>query len=243
MTNKVNTIVIIPKGTLSNMINVMLSYIIYTKHKKIPIKMIWENEINYDNLFLNEIECIQKTKVLTKEYFYNPDSDQKLLCKNIEYCENSNLWIVVETDQMIEVDEWTKYKNEHEIKQMYSELLTNMAGFLIGNINLVDFPKPPFCVLDDDGKMDISCNLLNIDRNIFELGGNTELEDYIIMLAYSKADILISTHNNNNTLFNEVSKMCYTMIIYTKYELDNSFTLDGYTSILNPNYVKLSLLL
>ena len=55
---KTRNMIIIPQGNLSNMILVMLSAIVFSKHKNINIFMIWKHKIPFNNLFLNGIQLV-----------------------------------------------------------------------------------------------------------------------------------------------------------------------------------------
>ena len=67
-----NEILIIPKGSLTQMIDAMIDGVIIAKTLKLPVSMIWTHpNVQYDMLYLNNIKLVDYSYLQGKNYLYN----------------------------------------------------------------------------------------------------------------------------------------------------------------------------
>ena len=98
---EISTLVIYPKGTITNRILVMVSAKIFSIFKNVKLKMIWDHDIPYDTLFLGNVDLVNITYFSKKNYLYNPGIDQSLLYNEVENNEKSDMYLIIETDKEI----------------------------------------------------------------------------------------------------------------------------------------------
>lgn len=245
---KTRNMIIIPKGNLSNMVLVMLSAIVFSKDRNINISMIWKHKIPFDNLFLNCIQLVDESFLQGKKYLYNPSINQSLLYNNSLVYDNEEI-IVIETHEMIKANTMSDGKILKNIQKVYKELLReHISGILLGQINMIDFPKNDF-IYDFDNKN----NVLKFD-NMFDTN-NQDFIDYIQLLSISKASIVKCNPKHiqlNLSDIYHISIINFNMIVCEK-EIDvivkdkifSNYTENflGHCLVINPNIQKMMLLL
>ena len=119
----ISTLVIYPKGTITNRIAIMVSAKIFSIFKNVKLKMIWDHEIPYDTLFLGNVELVNIMYFNGKKYMYNPGIDQSLLYNNVESDENSDMYLIIESEKEI------YHKNMNE--KMFASLRKNIYNTLL----------------------------------------------------------------------------------------------------------------
>lgn len=247
---KTRNMIIIPQGNLSNMVLVMLSAIVFSKHKNMNIFMIWKHKIPFDNLFLNCIELVDESFLNGKKYLYNPSMDQSLMYNNVVVCDNDE-FMVIETNNLIKANTMYDITILKNMQMIYKDFLREkISGILLGQINMIDFPKEEF-IYDLNDKQN---NVLKFET-MFDTN-NQDFIDYIKILSISKAsivkcndkhiemnlsDIYHMSMINFNTIVceNEIDKL------YIKDKLLGNYTENflGYRLVINPNIQKMMLLL
>ena len=79
----VNEIVLIPKGSLTQMIDSMIDGVLVANSLGLPVSMIWTHEqVQYDMLYLNNIAIVDYSYLTNKNYIYNPDPQELKLMIN-----------------------------------------------------------------------------------------------------------------------------------------------------------------
>ena len=241
------TIVIYPKGSLTNRILVMVSAIVYARYYKYDIKLIWDHVVSYDNLFLGNIDVVPISFFQDKNYIYNPQIDQQELLEKIKTENKPNMYYIVETSNEIMAKDMREAVYLIERTSVYRKLLKeHISGSLLGQISLVDFPDRPFCCVRGEFATDML--RLDIDNDIFDIV-NKEVLEYVRTLIYCKASVLICSENENDIEMNNAADISLTTVIYTK-PIDYASGLIknyareymGYGLTINPDINKISLL-
>lgn len=244
---EITTLVIYPKGNLTNRIMVMVSAVILARFQNIKVKMIWDYDIPYDNFFLGNIEVVPLTYFNQKKYIYNPNIDQRLLYNELIPDANADMYMIIESEE--ELVHNTMSTGMYALlrkKLLLSLLKENMSGNILGQINLVDFPKEMFCCVDG-APFDTNIKQFNIDMSIFDIR-KPEVQSYIRTLIYSKALVLINTTDVLNEEFLQATKISTVPIVHTKPLKYESFVknyctdLCNYGLVINPDINKISLL-
>lgn len=248
---KTRNMIIIPQGNLSNMILVMLSAIVFSKHKNINIFMIWKHKIPFDNLFLNCIQLVDESFLNGKKYLYNPSMDQSLMYNNVVVCD-SDEFMVIETNNLIKANTMSDITILKNMQMIYKELLReHISGILLGQINMIDFPKGEF-IYDLNDKQN---NVLKFET-MFDTN-NQDFIDYIKILSISKASIVKCNEKHIEMNLSDIYHMSminFNTIVceneidikqYIKDKILGNYTDNflGYCLVINPNIQKMMLLL
>ena len=245
---EITTLVIYPKGTIANRISIMVSAKIYSIFKKVKLKMMWDHEIPYDTLFLGNVELVNNMYFNGKKYLYNPGIDQRLLYNDVTSNEQSDMYLIIETDEEIRHIDMDDKMFVSLRKNIYKTLLKDhLSGNVLGQLNLVDFPKDHFCCID--GNFDTKMTKLEIDPSIFDIRIE-EVKSYVRILIYSKASVLINTTNTINEEFVTASKISMEPVVHTDKDLEyNNSNIKNYCNdlynlglVINPDMNKISLL-
>ena len=237
-----NTIVIYPKGTITNRILVMVSAIVFAKENNFDIKMIWDHPVHYNTLFLGNIDIVTIPFFHNKNYVYNPNMNQQEIINQLIYT-FEEMYAIIETDQEIIPQNHSNYliKRTIEYKKLLKE---NMSGNLLGQISLIDFPTEPFCSIH--GSFDTKLKQLHINNDLFDIN-NTEVLEYVRTLVLSKANILICSDSIPNEYINASiislnTIICLKDIDYTSKIINYCKGYMGYALTINPDIQKISLL-
>lgn len=241
------TIVIYPKGSLTNRILVMVSAMVYANHYHYSIKMIWDHKVDYNNLFLGNIDLVPITYFQNKDYLYNPHINQKELLEKLKCESRPNMFYIIDTANEIVPEDMNNALYLIERTKTYRKLLReNMSGSLLGQISLVDFPETPFCCVR--GQFDTKMKRLEIDNEIFDIT-NKEVLEYVRTLIYCKASVLICSDDTNDVDMNSAADVTLTTVIYVKDVEYRSGLIEnyakgymGYGLTINPDINKISLL-
>ena len=244
---EISTLVIYPKGTVANRISIMVSAKIFSIFKNVKLKMIWDHEIPYDTLFLGNVELVNIMYFNGKKYLYNPGMDQSLLYNDITSNENSDMHLIIETDKEMCHKDMDDKMFASLRKNVYNTLLKDhLSGNVLGQLNLVDFPKDHFCCID--GEFKTNMKKLQIDESIFDIRIE-EVKSYIRTLIYSKASVLINTTSEMNEEFVNASKISMVSVVHTneylKYDSNIKnccYNLYNFGLVINPDINKISLL-
>ena len=242
----ISTLVIYPKGTITNRISIMVSAKIFSIFKNVKLKMIWDHEIPYDTLFLGNVELVNIMYFNGKKYLYNPCIDQSLLYNDIESNENSDMYLIIESDVEICHKDMDDKMFASLRKNIYNTLLKDhLSGNVLGQLNLVDFPKDHFCCID--GEFKTNMKRLEIDESIFDIRIE-DVKSYVRTLIYSKASVLINTTSEINDEFVNASKISMVSVVHTNdleynSNIKNSCNnLYNFGLVINPDINKISLL-
>lgn len=242
---KIGTLVIFPKGTLYERISTMLSVKVISEYMNINIQMIWDHDIPYHVLFLDNIGLVKFEYFTNKNYIYNPNMNQKNLLDTIEPDINSDIhWIIESNKELIHKD---MSLAEYELRKqyLYSSLLkNNINGMISGQLNLFDIPKSPYCFLDNiETKIKSKLKQLPmLNDGEFPDAKNKELQEYLHILIYSKATCLVCTGKFIPEIFIKASKISLNPIICLNNEVENNSMTEynscvnymGYPLIINP---------
>jgi hypothetical protein len=241
------TLIIIPKGTITNRILVMVSSMVISKHIGIKIKMIWDHKVPYDALFLNNIELVDISYFRGKKYYYNPNVDQNEICNCLKYNENCDMNVIVETSlelvhNTMSHREYCKLRNNCYLNMLREDI----NGMLLGQVNLIDYPKEIhwYCTNGDfSTKMERLC----INNSMLDVK-NDELQSYVRALIYSRATILVNTKSEIDLEYIEASKISLIPVVNTQkveyeYFIKNDVKgLFGFEVVINPDVKKITLL-
>lgn len=242
-----NTLIIIPKGTLTNRILVMVSSIVMCKHMGIKIKMIWDHVVPYDVLFLNNIELVEISYFQGKRYHYNPNVDQNDICNSMKYNENSDMNVIIETEfelvhNTMSHREYCKLRNNCYINM----LREHINGMLLGQINLIDYPEGKHWY-SANGIFSSKMKRLCINDCILDVK-NEELQSYVRVLVYSRATILVNTKTEIDLEYIEASKISLIPVVniekveYEYFIKNYTKELFGFEVVVNPDVKKITLL-
>ena len=242
----ISTLVIYPKGTITNRISIMVSAKIFSIFKNVKLKMIWDHEIPYDTLFLGNVELVNIVYFNGKKYMYNPGIDQSLLYNDVVNNEQSDMYLIIETDHEIRHKDMDDKMFASLRKNIYNTLLKDhLSGNVLGQLNLVDFPKDPFCCID--GTFITNMKKMEIDESIFDIRIE-DVKSYVRTLIYSKASVLINTTSKINDEFVNASKISMVSVVHTNDLEYNSniknccYNLYNFGLVINPDINKISLL-
>ena len=244
---EITTLVIYPKGTIANRILIMVSAKIFSIFKNVKLKMMWDHEIPYDTLFLGNVELVNNMYFTNKKYLYNPGIDQSLLYNDIVSDEQSDMYLIIETDQEIRHKDMDDKMFASLRKNIYNTLLKDhLSGNVLGQLNLVDFPKDHFCCID--GSFNTNMKKLEIDQSIFDIRIE-EVKSYVRTLIYSKASVLINATNAINEEFVNASKISMVSVVHTDKNLEYNSNIKNccnnlynFGLVINPDINKISLL-
>lgn len=242
----ISTLVIYPKGTITNRISIMVSAKIFSIFKNVKLKMIWDHEIPYDTLFLGNVELVNIMYFNGKKYMYNPGIDQSLLYNDVVNNEQLDMYLIIETDQEIRHKDMDDKIFASLRKNIYNTLLKDhLSGNVLGQLNLVDFPKDHFCCID--GTFNTNMKKLEIDESIFDIRIE-DVKSYVRTLIYSKASVLINTTSKINDEFVNASKISMVSVVHTNdLEYNSNIknccnNLYNFGLVINPDINKISLL-
>lgn len=246
----VNTLIIYPKGNLCDRILVMISGILLAHELDIRIKMIWDHEVTYNNLFLNNIELISIDDLNNKKYIYNPNIDQSIIYNNLHKNTTSDMHVIIQTNKEFKHKNMSLHQYLLKRRSYYLHILKeSMSGVLLGQINLIDFPSKPFIHICGT-TYETSLNKLEINEKVFDVKNN-DLLDYIKGLIASKADLIIHTKKdlNDDKYIIHASKVSMNPLICLNtpnyYDTFKNYSKDylGFPMVINPDINKIALLL
>lgn len=241
-----NTLVIIPKGTLSNRVLVMVSAIVLSKYLNMNIKLIWDHAVPYDVLFLNNIDIVNTSYFQGKNYEYNPNVNQADIYNQLVFNEHSNMHIIIES--VDELKHHNMLDRDYIVlrNNMYLHMLReNMNGMLLGQINMIDVPDVNYCIVN--GTYETKMKQLTVDAKVLDFK-NEELRRYTLALIYSRATVLVNTGKEICEEFVDASKISMVPVVNiekTRYEYfieNKSEGLLGYGLVINPDMKRISLL-
>ena len=247
MVMDIETIVIFPKGSLTNRVSIMVSAMVLSNHLNTQIKMIWDHTVPYDYLFVDNIDIIEIPYFSGKNYIYNPNVKQSTLYKDVKYTPGSNKYLIIETDEELIHDDMSHGLFLMKKRECYLKILKeNMGGMLLGQINLIDFPPTElFCCVD--GKYKTQLPQFTLDESVLDIK-TEEVKEYVRILCYSKALILVNTTEIVNKEMIEASKIALVPVVHTEevqYEdIIKNYATEflNYNLVINPDVKKISLL-
>lgn len=253
---KIGTLVVYPKGTLYERISCMLSVNIISNYLNTNIQMIWDHDVPYHVLFLNDIGLVKFEYFSNKNYIYNPNINQSALLNTIIPDKYSDMhWIIDTKEELIHKD---MSLAEYEIrkKKLYESLLkNNINGMLLGQLNLFELPNKPFYFIDnltntqENSKLKALPMMSSIE---FPDAKNAELQEYLQILIYSKATCLVCTEQTIPDIFKKACQIYFIPIICLNKECKNNINNElllksscenymGYPLVINPDLVKIAL--
>jgi len=191
-----SSLVIIPKGSIIEMINVIVSAKVLCDENKIKLFVIWEHDCPYHDLFLNPLCMIKKDFLFGKEYVYNPSLEPTVFLQHIEFNTDEERYLVLETKHEI-MDNRIPFRHyiirRHEV---YIQMIQDdLSGVVVGQMGLYDVP---INFIIEFGSVNSGENNKNTNTTKFEdlSFGNTisnEYTDFLRLLVCSKAKLLISS--------------------------------------------------
>jgi hypothetical protein len=190
-----NEIVVIPHGSIEQRIGAMIDASLIAKHIGSKISMIWTHPIiEYDFIFLNNINMVTIDYLNGKNYKYNPSIDSQMqLLKDCTVGEEQMILVLESKKPMIHPHmSYVTYiqKRANHYQYLLEEMI---SGVIQGNLNMIT-PVNPKCRHvyggDLDGYTRMHINLEEVDKM------SPEGEEFLKMLAVSKADIIVCDHLN-----------------------------------------------
>jgi hypothetical protein len=191
----VDEIVVIPYGSIEQRINVMIDASLIAEHVGTKISMIWTHPtIEYDFIFLNNIRMITMEHLNGKNYKYNPSIDVQLqLLRECKVSEEQMILVLESKTPMIHPHmSYVTYMQKRS--NHYQYLLKEMiSGVIQGHLNLIT-PVNPTCKYvyggDLDGYVRMHIDMEEVNKM------SPEGEEFLKMLAASRADIVVCDHLN-----------------------------------------------
>jgi hypothetical protein len=236
MHSVVGTIVIYPKGTLTERISMTISGRILAEFLNAKLQIIWDHSVPYHAISLDNTPIVSFTYFQDKNYLYNPNMNQNDLVNNITGDVYSDMHLILETNSdLIHKDmrlaEYLTLK-----KKAYMHLLSNnLNGMISGQLNLFDLPASnKFCFIEDmvfSSKNKMLKSLPMLFDNQFPDAKNIELKRYLETLIYSKANLLICTSTTIPDVFIEASKMTMIPIICTNKNVKQSYSIKNISAV------------
>lgn len=253
---KIGTLVIYPKGSLYERIDSMLSIKIISDFLNVNVQMIWDHDVPYHVLFLDNIGLVKFEYFTNKNYIYNPNYKQSDLLSTIIPDRYSDMhWIIDTNEELIHKDmSLAEYKITK--KKLYESLLkNNINGMILGQLNLFDIPIKPFYFIDNFTNIPSDNKLIALpmmSTTEFPDAKNVELQEYLQMLIYSKATCLVCTEKKIPDIFIKACQISLIPIICLNNECNDNFNNEtllksscknymGYPLIINPDLEKISL--
>jgi hypothetical protein len=186
-----NSLVIIPNGSIADMMNVIVSARVLCEYHKIHLLVIWEHDdYTYQDFFYDPLRIVHKNFLSGKNYVYNPEIDPSTLLKHVQFTQDSETYLVLETRQEI-VDTsipFRQYITQRHI--IYTTLIReDVSGVVVGQMGLYDIPDhfvPEFC--DEIQQKDSNTTKMHDVSFGIE---NNEYTDYLKLLVCSKAKVLV----------------------------------------------------
>lgn len=202
---QVQTLVVYPRGSIAQRVLIIVSAKVFAKRVGVALCVMWDHEVAYSDLFLDNTHFITQEMLQDKKYVYYPHVDQALLYNAIEPTPNETYLIVQTTDELIHAS-MTKIRYIHERRRVYAHMLKyEMSGMLLGQLNLYDSPADAHCFVDDESGLneigalrrdDIHQGiklLPMINKSLFYVRSH-ELFEYLSSIVYSRSQLLICTH-------------------------------------------------
>lgn len=211
-----NEIVLIPKGSLIHMINSMIDGVIIANYLGLPVSMIWTHEkVQYDMLFLNNIQLVDYSYLRGKNYLYNPDLEEiKIMVNSLEKSAEQNI-VVVETQSMLKLERMPVLEYYMKRKSCYNELCKErISGSLLGQINMIPFPKRPFLYTGSE-KLYKNAFTFNLDTSEVIIS-KEDVMYYVRVLAASRSDLLICEDEKELPFFIEAASVNMVCLVIRK---------------------------
>lgn len=232
----IGTIVIYPKGTLTERISVITSGKVLAEFLNTKLQVIWDHSVPYHALFLDNVALVNLAYFKDKNYLYNPSLNQNDLINNVTGDVYSDMHLILESNSdLIHKD---MRLGEYLIlkKNMYLHLLSNnLNGMVTGQLNLFDIPtSDTYCFIEDmmySSKNKKLTSLPMLSENQFPDAKNIELKRYLEILIYSKANLLICTSATIPDVFIEASKLTMIPIICTNKNVKQPYSIKNISAV------------
>lgn len=254
---KVETLIILPRGSISERILTIISAKIFAEHTGVKLSLLWDHEIAYSTLFLDRIDMITFERLQGTKYIYNPHVDQTKLYHNIDPTENETSLIVQTNNELLHPN-MSKLLYLKKRTELYNTMLTrDISGTLLGQLNLFDahYGLSTYCFADGD-TTDVNRNpdmkvLPLLSKDLFDVA-NDDMFDYICSILYSRASLLVATKSFLPSPFLFASQISMIPLIATHPDENTDLkSLIGlvcknildYTYVINPDFNKISLLI
>lgn len=240
-----NCLIIYPKGDLCKRIFVLISALIFVDHMKINLKVIWDHRVPYNYLFLNVLDFIEIKDLYKKNYIYNPNVDQAVLYNKIQKNKNSDVFIIVSTDQEFNHVDMSMHEYISKRHTYFQEIFRkNISGHLLGQLNLIDFPTKTDIYAFNTQDIELTIPTINLDKEVFD-NPSQEYLDFLMMMLYTKFELIVVSDETLEKSIIDATKLSLKPVVsidstsyYDKY---NNYTkgLFGYGLIINPDSVKI----
>ena len=115
----------------------------------------------------NNIKLVDETFLVGKKYIYNPHVEQSTIYNSsiIDSCCDNDEYLIIESEQLLKSNKMSEIHILKEINYAYVDLLTEfMSGTLLGQLNLINFPKNKHFIHN----VDSDTNELEIDVSLFD---------------------------------------------------------------------------
>lgn len=245
---EIGTLVIYPKGSLTDRISVMMSVKVINQFLNINLQMIWDHSVPYHVLFVDDIPIVNFEYFKGKNYVYNPNVDQQELIDNIVPDIYSDLHLIVETDRDLKHKDMSVAEHQLLKKQHYLFMLRHhLNGMILGQLNLFDMPPTSTnCFADNvaltKNKTRIS-TLPIISDNQFPDAKNADLKAFLESLIYCKASLLICESQTVPQRFIDATKISLVPVICLNENVNVPKQIEsacaknfmGHALVINPN--------
>ena len=229
---QIQTVVVCPRGTITQRVLVVVSAKVFAAYVGVSLNVIWDHEVAYSNLFLDDLKLIQQEALIGKHYIYNPNVDQENLYNAVVAAKNGQ-YLVVQTAEELVHKSMNRNRYLRDRQWVYAHMLSQeISGMLLGQVNLFDAPNDAtgYCFVDEDGARNASSLLRNIkvrelpmvDKSIFYVRSQ-EMFEYVAAVVYSRATLLVSARERVPRVLYEASRISLVPLACTR----TTATLEG----------------
>ena len=220
---QIQTLVVCPRGTVTQRVTVVVSAKVFATHVGLSLNVIWDHEVAYSNLFLDDLELIQEGALIGKHYIYNPNVDQEKLY-NAVVGEKNGHYLVVQTAEELVHKSMDRNQYVWERRRVYARMLSQeISGMLLGQVNLFDAPVDAegYCFADEDtGNASVLRNLKvrvlpMVDKSAFYVRSQ-EMFEYVAAVVHSRAALLISRRERVPRVLYEASRISLVPLACTR---------------------------
>ena len=221
---QVQTLVVCPRGTITQRVLVVVSAKVFAAHVGVALNVIWDHEVAYNNLFLDDLELIEEEALIGKHYIYNPNVEQENLYNAVVAAKNDQC-LVVQTAKELVHKSMNRTRYVWERRQIYARMLTQeISGMLLGQVNLFDAPGDAkgYCFIDDCSALNASVlrnlnvrMLPMVDKSIFYVRSQ-EMFEYVAAVVYSRAALLVAGGERVPRVMYEASRISLVPLACTR---------------------------
>lgn len=254
---KAETLLIYPKGTVSERVLVVVSAKILAAYVGTKIAVLWDHEIGYSNLFLDGVDLLSLDQLNTCKYIYNPNIDQALIYNQIEPTANAT-YAIVQSNTEIRHQHMSKHQYLMHRTLLYHKMLTqDISGILLGQLNLFDahYGLRTYCFTDAEDPRSLGCKIPALtlpSKDLFDII-NDEMYEYVCSVLCSRASLLLVTREELGAPFyfaSQISEIPVVCVHPNGNPDSHAHSINAtckdfldYSYVINPDFNKISLLI